>query len=495
MSDNAPQRIAVTTPKAGATDHPVRRTTPVAPPRPVQLVAFEPRLLRRAVISVLLIITTWLIALSVLDAIGHFLFILLLSWLFAIAMEPAIDRLTARGLRRGSATGIVGGTVVVIAIVLALLFGNLFFQQLSALVAGLPAVVTNVVQWLNETFRFQLDAGTITDRLRLTPDQVGSFASQLAGGVLGIVQSLLTLLLEVFTFVVFALYIAADGPRIRRAIGSWLPPARQEVFMSVWDIASQKTGGYVVSKFVLAALSALFHAVFFWAIGVPYWLPLSLLVGITAQFIPVVGTYIGVVVPVIFVIFTEPLLALWIVLFALVYQQIETYVLTPRVSRRTMDVNSGIALAAVFVGAAIWGPIGALIGIPLAAAVVAVVQTYGRRYELVPELAAREVGERVDEEEAGVDGAASPVPSSVDGASGSTSGSTAGSAAGSAAGSTAVSTAVSAAEVTASTGSTAASPPTGATAPSTGLRAPSAGPAAPSAAVGAPERTSVDPPV
>jgi predicted PurR-regulated permease PerM len=176
-----------------------------------------------------------------------------------------------------------------------------------------------------------------------------------------------------------------------------MPPERQDVFVTVWDIAAQKTGGYVISKVVLAALSAGFHAVFFWAIGVPYWLPLALLVGITAQFIPVVGTYIGIAVPLVFVVFQSPLTAVWIIIFATVYQQIETYLFTPRVSKRTMDVNSGIALAAVFIGAAIWGPIGALIGIPLAAAVVAVVGTYGKRYELVPELAAPEL-EDVDDE-------------------------------------------------------------------------------------------------
>ena len=225
---------------------------------------------------------------------------------------------------------------------------------------------------------------------------MGSWTTRIAGGVVGIVSQLLSLLLEFFTFFVFAFCIAADGPRIRRAIGRWMPPERQEVFVTVWDIAAQKTGGYVISKIVLAALSAGFHAMFFWAIGVPYWLPLALLVGITAQFIPVVGTYIGIAVPLLFVVFTSPLTAVWIIVFATVYQQIETYLFTPRVSRRTMDVNSGIALAAVFIGAAIWGPIGALIGIPLAAAVVAVVGTYGRRYELVPQLAAPEL----DDEEA-----------------------------------------------------------------------------------------------
>lgn len=84
----------------------------------------------------------------------------------------------------------------------------------------------------------------------------------------------------------------------------------------------------------------------------------------------------------------EPMEGGRIIVFAAVYQQIETYVFTPRISKKTMDVNPAIALGAVFVGAAIWGPIGAIIGIPLAAAGVSILDTYRQRYELVPELEA-----------------------------------------------------------------------------------------------------------
>ena len=408
-ASGAPIPVTVASPRR-STRRVTAHTHPGADSRPVTLVAFDSRQLRRSVISVLVIITLWLVALGVFTAIGHFLFILMLSWLFAIAMEPAILMLTARGMRRGPATGVVGTLVAICVLAMGALFGNLFFQQLAQLVTSLPTTVAQSVTWINEHTQLELDPATITDRLRLTPEQVGNWTTSIAGGVVGIVTSALSLLLEVFTFFVFAFYIAADGPRIRRAIGRWLPPQRQEVFVTVWDIAAQKTGGYVISKIFLAAVSAIFHAVFFWAIGVPYWLPLSLLVGITAQFIPVVGTYIGIAVPLLFVVFTQPLSALWIILFATVYQQIETYVFTPRISTRTMDVNSGIALAAVFIGAAVWGPIGALIGIPLAAAVVAVVGTYGKRYELVPQLEAPELeDEEEDDDEDGPsdDGSAS----------------------------------------------------------------------------------------
>ena len=113
---------------------------------------------------------------------------------------------------------------------------------------------------------------------------------------------------------------------------------------------------------------------------------MALLVGITAQFVPLIGTYIGIAVPIVVALGDKPINALWIALFALVYQQIETYVFTPRISQRTMDVNPAIALAAVFLGAAIWGPIGAIIGVPIAAVVVSVVWSYGKRHELAVEL-------------------------------------------------------------------------------------------------------------
>jgi predicted PurR-regulated permease PerM len=355
---------------------------------PVQLIAFEQRALRRAVLTVLLIVTLWMIALWVFQSISSFLFLLLLSWLFAMAMEPAINWLTGRGWKRGLATALVGGLVVLAAVGLGAMFGSLFFNQLASLVQSLPDVITKAISWANGAFHLKLDPTTVTDNLNVTPSQVGSVASNLAGGVLGLVTSLLAAVLNVVTFLVFGLYLAAAGPRVRTTIGSWLPPARQDVFVTVWDIAQAKTGGYVVSKVVLAALSSVFYAAFFSLVGVPSWLPLAILVGLMAQFVPVVGTYVGILIPVLFVVFSSPITAVWIIVFATIYQQIETYVFTPRVSRRTMDVNAGIALASVFIGAALWGAIGALIGIPIAAAIVSVLDTYGHRHELVPALAA-----------------------------------------------------------------------------------------------------------
>src|SRR4029077_7983778 len=137
-------------------------------------------------------------------------------------------------------------------------------------------------------------AAQVLTTLKLEPDEIQGVANDLAFGALSWVGSALSVVLDLVTVVVFVFYIAATGPRLVQEVAVWLPPDRQPLLGQVWDIAEQKTGGYVASKIVLAALSAVFHGIFFWAIGLPGWLPLALLAGITAQFIPVIGTYIGV---------------------------------------------------------------------------------------------------------------------------------------------------------------------------------------------------------
>jgi predicted PurR-regulated permease PerM len=375
-----------------------RMTVPLEQPteegRPPRVtVVFEPRSVRRTVLTVLGFVAGFLIVIWAFSVVGHFLFLLLLAWLFAIAMEPGIRALMRRGMGRGGATAVVGTAVVLAVVAFAVLFGDLFFTQLVQLIKSVPDIVTNLTKWVNDTFHTHLDPNQLQNSLQLSPSDVAGKASEIAGGLLGVLGSVVGVVFDLFTVVVFGFYFAADSPRLQRSIASWMRPSAQRVFINVWDIAVQKTGGYVVSKIELAALSTFFHAVFFWIIGVPYWLPFAIFVGITAQFIPVVGTYIGVAIPVAFTVFVSPWKALAIVIFAVFYQQIETYVFTPRVSRRTMDVNQAIALGSVFVGAAIWGPIGAIIGIPIAAAGVAIADTYRHRYELVDELDRADDGE------------------------------------------------------------------------------------------------------
>jgi len=360
----------------------------------VTTVRLDSRSFRRSLLLVMVFLVGLKFALYVYEALGSFLFLLLLAWLLSIAMEPAVAWFANRGMRRGLATGIVGLILIVATAAFIAVFGSLFVTQVSELIKGLPGYVEQTVTWVNSTFHTTLNSGSIMDNLQITPAKVAEWASSVAGGVFGFVGTIFGALFDGLTVFVFAFYFSADGPRLRRAIGSWLPEQSQKVFVTVWDIAVTKTGGFVVSKVVLAALSAFFHCSFFYVINVPYWLPMGIFAGVVSQFIPTIGTYIGVAIPALFAAFDKPINVVWIIIFATVYQQIESYVFTPRVSRATMDIHPAIALGSVFVGFAFFGPIGAIIGIPLAAAVIAVIETYGNRHELVPELQVRTKGEK-----------------------------------------------------------------------------------------------------
>ncbi len=350
------------------------------------VIGFDARSVWRSGVIVMALVAALMLALWLFSVTRHFLFLILLAWLFAIALEPGIRWVVRRGRSRGMATAIVGGSALLVALLLTAVFGSLFFTQIASFVRSVPDLETSVIAWVNGRFRTHIDANSISSSLNLSPSNLGSYAQTLSGGILGVVGSLSAVLFDLVTVVVFGFYFAGDGPHFFRTLATGMSPHAQKVFLNVYEITTAKTGGYVVSKILLAALSAVFHGIFFAAIGVPYWLPFALFVGITAQFVPIVGTYLGIILPVLATVFLTPWKGLAIVAFAAVYQQIETYYFTPRVSKKTMDVNPAIALAAVFVGAGIWGPLGALIGIPLAAAAVSIFEAYRRSYELVPEI-------------------------------------------------------------------------------------------------------------
>ncbi len=316
--------------------------------------------------------------------LAGFAFNLLLAWLVAISFDPVVSWLAHKGLRRGLATTIVATSVLVLLAGFVALFGGVLATQVSELVQALPELVLNIVDWINRTFHANIDPVQLTDNLNLTSDQITNIASNLAGGIFGVLIGIVGAVFDFVTVLVFSFYFSADSPRIKRFIASWLKPTQQVTFIKIWDISVQKAGGFVISKLALATLSAIFHCGFFYIIDIPYWLPMGIFAGVVSQFIPTIGTYIGVALPALFAVFDQPIDVLWIIIFATVYQQIENYVFTPRISNRTMDINSGVALASVFIGAALFGPIGAIIGIPLAAIIIAVFEAYGQRYELHP---------------------------------------------------------------------------------------------------------------
>ena len=126
----------------------------------------------------------------------------------------------------------------------------------------------------------------------------------------------------------------------------------------------------------------------FLLIGLPSWLALALWTGLVAQFVPAIGTYIAIVLPVLVGLLSpNPWLGAMVLAWGVLYQQVENLTIEPRISARAVDVHPAVSFASVILGTAMFGVAGALLAIPVAAMLLSLLDLYRTRYELLPELA------------------------------------------------------------------------------------------------------------
>lgn len=183
----------------------------------------------------------------------------------------------------------------------------------------------------------------------------------------------------------FSYYFAVDGPRLRRWLCTFLPPHRQRELLRLADIAVDRTAAYFYYRMALAILSTVFHTAVFTAIGLDSSLALGIWVGVVSQFVPTVGTYIAGALPVLVALTDGWRAAVIVVVVIVVYQQVENYVVSPRLSLRTMNIHPAVGFGAVIAGTAILGPIGAVLALPITAIIQSFAGSYVHRHELIEE--------------------------------------------------------------------------------------------------------------
>jgi predicted PurR-regulated permease PerM len=337
---------------------------------------------RRAIVFLLLGAAAIYVAFWLLVRLRSLIVMLLVSLFLAFAMEPAANYLARRGWRRGLATATVFGVLVGVVVVLVTALGSLFVDQVSQLIDAIPQYARQLADFLNDHLGTQLEGSKLADELR-TNQGVRSFVSGVAAAAVGLSTTLVGLLLQSFTVGLFTFYLVADGPRLRRTVCSVLPPDRQQLAMRIWELATESTGGYVYSRALLAGVSATATTLFLALVQVPYPLALGIWVGVVSQFVPSIGTYLAGALPVLIALFQDPVDAVWVLVFITLYQQFENLVLSPRITARTMSLHPAVAFGAVIAGGAILGPIGALLALPAAASIQALVSLYVHRYEVV----------------------------------------------------------------------------------------------------------------
>ncbi len=364
---------------------------------------------RRAVVLVLFLVVASRVLVWGFAALESFWYTLFFSFFLGLAMEPVVNSLAARGLRRGLATFLVMTGLLVGSFVFFAVFGNLLATQMAALIRSIPETLQSALDWVNSTFGTQFDVQAILEELGIETKDIAGAAASVGLGLLGVLGAAIGWVFSLFTVLLFSFYFAADGPRFRRTIAGWLTPEKQRTFLTVWDISTQKAGGYVISRGIMATISAAFHGAVFYLMDLPYWLPMAMWVGLVSQFIPTIGTYLAGALPVIIALVDgSPGLALAVVVAVTAYQQIENYIVSPRVTRSTLEIHPAVGFGSVIVGSTLFGPMGALLAIPVVATIQAIVTVYGKRYDLVSEFGTEEGASEADRMSAAMRAASDP---------------------------------------------------------------------------------------
>jgi predicted PurR-regulated permease PerM len=336
---------------------------------------------------------SWLVV-GVLVIAGIFAFILwrgastfyfvIMAWFAALAMEPVVSRLSTR-MHRGLATGLVMLLAGLFVAIFLGLFGALFVEQLTSFIVAIPGMAEDALSWFNRVSNSSFTFDTILDSVGLNPSDLTAYADDLAFGVLGLLGALLSGFFGAFVLVFFTFYISAGMPTLRGWIARRMRPGLQVPFLTAWDLTGIKVGGYIAARIVLAAINAFLSGIVFAIIGLPYWLPLALWTGLVAQFIPNIGTYIAIALPVLVGLTSpDPIVGIYVLIWGIAYQQVENLAIEPRISSRAVNLHPAVSFGAALLGAQLFGLSGALLGVPVAAMVMAMLEIYQRRYELSP---------------------------------------------------------------------------------------------------------------
>jgi predicted PurR-regulated permease PerM len=331
------------------------------------------------------------IFLFLVDQLGSFLTMIGTALFLSFALEPAVDYLASRGWKRGRATGLIFLFLFAALVLLIALIVPAVISGFNSLVQNAPTLIDRLSDWLRP-LGINLSTDELIQKLQENAQQVISSASNVAGTVFGIASSLIGGLFRWAAIGLFTFYFVAEGPQLRRALLSRMHPDRQERVLFVLEQAIRQTGGYFYSRLLLAVINGTGMYATLRLTNVPFAAPLAIFEGIVAEFIPIVGTYIGGAVPILVAFLSSaagvssPTAGYWALGYVLVYQQIENYILSPRITARTMSLHPAVAFAAALIGGALGGIFAAFLALPVAGVIQAAVKEWSKSYDVVAEV-------------------------------------------------------------------------------------------------------------
>ncbi|WP_186315973.1 AI-2E family transporter [Catellatospora sichuanensis] len=306
------------------------------------------------------------VVLAAVWSVRGILVLVLVSLFVAVSLDPAVRWLVRHRIRRPYAVTII---LVVVAALIALVLAGIgppLVRQAGQLTSDLPAHIQDLDE-RSRAFRELSARYGLGDRLN---ELVASVPERVGTSLLSLFRTFLGVLAAALTVLVLSLYFLADMPRLRRRVQLMAPDRQRERARRIVDVVVDKVGSYMIGNLLISVIAGVIAYVGLLVLGIPFALPLALVVAVT-DLIPLVGATLGTAVCGLVAALTSGLwpAAIGIVIWLLIYQQIENYVIVPKVMKQSLDMPALAVLLASLLGAGLLGLVGALMAIPIAATV------------------------------------------------------------------------------------------------------------------------------
>jgi predicted PurR-regulated permease PerM len=301
----------------------------------------------------------------------------------ALGLEPAVSGLERRGLPRWAAILLVvlGVAALVAALLLAVI--PIIVEQIGELIALIPVIIAQLnrvdwIEWLQEQFpllkidEISEQAGAALTDFFTNPDQL----SELLGGVWQVALAIGSGMFAVLIVAVLTVYFTASLDAMKRATYQLVPASRRARFADLTEQITQSVGRYVIGQVSLAAVNGFLSFAFLSIIGAPFPAVLAF-IAFLFSLVPLVGTLTGSIIIVLVCLIPgigSPLTALVAAVYYLIYMQVEAYVLAPRIMSRAVRVPGALVVVAALAGGTLLGILGALVAIPIAAAILLIIK-------------------------------------------------------------------------------------------------------------------------
>jgi len=327
-----------------------------------RVVAFRPRtVLTVAAILLGLAIVLWIVWIS-----RRVLVWALVSLFLALALNPAVEAVQRRGIRRrGWAVTIVALVVVIVIAGLGALIIPTLVQQVNELVDAAPGYVHDLTKGRGPLGFLETKYHVVE---RVTEAVEGNGSGRLAGGAsaaLDVARSVITFVVGVVTITFLTIFMLLEGPAWIERLLALMPESSRPRWQAVGRDIYRTVGGYVTGNLLISLIAGVSTTVVLIALGVPFALALGLLVAIL-DLIPLAGATLAAVVVTLVALTHSVTAAIVVLAFFVVYQQLENHLLQPVVYGRTVKLSPLAVLISVLIGAEVAGIVGALCAIPVA---------------------------------------------------------------------------------------------------------------------------------